>query len=321
MCDMELSEYLAEVAQDVDLAIHRHFGTPYGELTKASAHLLTAGGKRLRPAMLFLSADSVNKGSAFELMPAALAIELIHSFTLIHDDIMDKDSERRGVPTVHTLWDEPTAILAGDVLYAQAFEFLCRTPAPDNARVRAVSLLARTCAEICDGQYLDISFESKDEVSEVDYLEMVRKKTGSLYAAAASMGAILAEGKPMQADALYQYGLTTGIAFQIQDDLIDLTVPSSVSGKDRGSDIREGKKTLIAIRAREKGIELPRGPLSEGDVVRVLKELEGASVIAEVRAMAERVLGTGKACLGVIPESGEKRLLIALGDHFLARGL
>ena len=317
---MELSEYLAEVAKDVDLAIHRHFGNPYGELAKASAHLLTAGGKRLRPAMLFLAADSVKKGSAFDLMPAALAIELIHSFTLIHDDIMDEDAERRGVPTVHTRWDEPTAILAGDVLYAQAFEFLCRTPATDSARVRATSLLAHTCAEICDGQYRDMAFEKQEEVSEVEYLEMVRKKTGSLYAAAASMGVILAGGKPMQADALYQFGLTTGMAFQIQDDLIDLTVPSSVSGKDRGSDLREGKKTLVAIRAGEKGIALPRGPLSEAEVDKVVRDLEGAGVIADVRATAERILATGKACLGVIPESEEKQLLVSLGDHFLARG-
>lgn len=317
---MELSEYLKGVAEDVDQAIRRYYGNPYGELAKASAHLLTAGGKRLRPAMLLLAADSVKKGSAFELVPAALAVELIHSFTLIHDDIMDEDEERRGVPTVHTLWDEATAILAGDVLYAQAFEFLCRTPASDAARVRAVSLLAHTCAEICDGQHRDIAFEREEEVSEVEYLEMVRKKTGALYAAAASMGAILAGGKPMQADALYQFGLTTGIAFQIQDDLIDLTVPSSVSGKDRGSDLREGKKTLIAIRAREKGIGLPRGPLSEGEVDRVVKELTEAGVIAEVRETAERILDSGKACLGVIPDSEEKRLLISLGDHFLQRG-
>jgi len=317
---MELSEYLADVARDVDLAIHRHFGNPYGELAKASAHLLLAGGKRLRPAMLFLAADSVKQGAAFELMPAALAIELIHSFTLIHDDIMDQDAERRGVPTVHTLWDEPTAILAGDVLHAQAFEFLCRTPGKSDARVRAVSLLAHTCAEICDGQHQDMAFEKKEEVSEVEYLEMVRRKTGSLYAASASMGAILAGGKPMQADSLYQFGLTTGIAFQIQDDLIDLTVPSSVSGKDRGSDLREGKKTLIAIRAREAGIDLPTGQLSDEEVTKVVKDLEVAGVIAGVRETAERILGTGKACLGVIPESEEKRLLLSLGDHFLARG-
>jgi len=317
---MELPEYLAEVAKDVDLAIHRHFGTPYGELAKASSHLLTAGGKRLRPAMLFLAAESVKKGSSFDLMPAALAVELIHSFTLIHDDIMDEDSERRGVPTVHTLWDEPTAILAGDVLHARAFEFLCRTPVDDRSRVRAVSLLAHTCADICEGQHEDMAFEDRTEVTEVEYLEMVRRKTGSLYAAAASLGAILAGAKPMQADALYQFGLSTGIAFQIQDDLIDLTAPSSVSGKDRGSDLREGKKTLIAIRAAEIGIELPRGSLTEGEVDRVVKKLEEAGVFADVRGTAERILGSGKACLGVVPESEEKRLLISLGDHFLARG-
>ena len=129
---------------------------------------------------------------------------------------------RRGVPTVHTKWDEPTAILAGDVLYARAFEFLCLCSAPDNAKVRSISMLARTCVEICEGQHLDMSFEGRDDVTPGEYLEMVRKKTGVLYAAAAGIGAILAGGSPAQVEALYYYGQNTGMAFQIQDDLIDL---------------------------------------------------------------------------------------------------
>ena len=134
---MDLNEFLDSTALQVDRLIYRYFGNVTGELGKASAHLLLAGGKRLRPALLLLSADSVRKGSSIDVMPAALALELTHSFTLIHDDIMDEDEFRRGVPTVHTRWDEPTAILAGDVLFASAFEFIAMADAPDNAKVRA----------------------------------------------------------------------------------------------------------------------------------------------------------------------------------------
>lgn len=123
---MTLKEYLDKTADDVDKALFRYYGNVFGELNKAAAHLLLAGGKRLRPAVVLLAADAIRKGSAQEILPAALSLEITHTFTLVHDDIMDADSVRRGVATVHTVWDEPTAILAGDVLYAQAFEFICR---------------------------------------------------------------------------------------------------------------------------------------------------------------------------------------------------
>jgi geranylgeranyl diphosphate synthase type I len=319
---MELQEYLKNVAQDIDLMIIRYFGHPYGALQEASAHLLSAGGKRLRPAVCLLSADTVKKGSSFDVAPAALALELIHTFTLIHDDIMDRDAERRGVPTVHTVWDEPTAILAGDVLYARAFEFLCRTPAPDSARVRAVSLLADTCNDICEGQHLDMSFELRDDVTEVEYLDMVRKKTGALYAASAAIGAIMAGGKPMQADALFQFGMSAGIAFQIQDDLIDLVAPSSMSGKDRASDIRQGKQTLLSIKAREAGVDLApyRKPLTDSDVDALVATLEAAGVVAEVRQAAQNILDHGRTTLALLPGSEERRLLFELGEFFLTRG-
>ncbi len=318
---MELQEYLKNVAQDMDLMISRYFGTPYGPLQEASAHLLSAGGKRLRPALCLLAADAVKKGSSFDMAPAALALELIHTFTMIHDDIMDHDAERRGVPTVHTLWDEPTAILAGDVLYARAFEFLCRTPAPDNARVRAVILLADTCNDICEGQYMDMSFEVRDDVTDVDYLDMVRKKTGALYAASAAIGGIMAGGRPMQIDALFQFGMSAGIAFQIQDDLIDLMAPSSVSGKDRASDIRQGKQTLVSIKAREAGIDLApyRKPLTDTEVDALIARLETTGVIAEVRESATNILEHGRSVLTILPGSDERRLLFELGEFFVTR--
>ncbi|HON81189.1 MAG TPA: polyprenyl synthetase family protein [Methanoregulaceae archaeon] len=318
---MDLNEFLDSTALQVDRLIYRYFGNVTGELGKASAHLLLAGGKRLRPALLLLSADSVRKGSSIDVMPAALALELTHSFTLIHDDIMDEDEFRRGVPTVHTRWDEPTAILAGDVLFASAFEFIAMADAPDNAKVRAVSMLARTCVEICEGQHMDISFEARDDVLEDEYLTMVEKKTGVLYAAAAGIGAILAGGKPAHADALYAFGKGIGMAFQIQDDILDLMAPAEVSGKDRASDLREGKKTLISIKARERGFDLApfQRPLTNTEIDTVIRHLEELGVLAEVRDTARNLISTGKQRIGILPASEEKKLLMSVADHFLAR--
>ncbi len=318
---MELEAYLDSVARQVDSLINRSFGESSSDLDRAGAHLLLAGGKRLRPAVVMLSADAVKHGSSSDILPSALALELIHTFTLVHDDIMDDDSMRRGVPTVHTKWDMPTGILAGDVLYARAFEFLCIAIATENAKVRAVSMLARACAEICAGQHMDMSFEKRHDVSEDEYLEMVRKKTGVLFAAAAGIGAILAGGNAHQAKALYQFGLNTGIAFQIQDDLIDLLAPSNRSGKDRASDLRKGKQTLILIRAREKGIDLSqyRRDLSDTEVDEVIRLLEDSGVIDEVKKVASDLVAGSNRMLNMLPPSPERELLKNIGEFFVTR--
>jgi geranylgeranyl diphosphate synthase type I len=317
----ELSQYLESVVKHIDSLIDRYFADSAGELNKASAHLLAAGGKRLRPAVVMLAADAVNPGSSSDIIPASLALELIHTFTLIHDDIMDGDTLRRGVQTVHTKWDMPTGILAGDVLYARAFEFICLSHAEDKAKVRAVSMLARACADICEGQHMDMTFEHRDDVDEYEYLEMVKKKTGVLYAAAGGIGGILGGGNAQQVKALYHFGLSTGIAFQIQDDLIDLLTPPEQSGKDRASDIREGKQTLISIKAREKGIDLRkyRHNLTDADINRVIQELNVAGVIDEVKKTAENLVATSNKHLSMLPPSKERALLMDIGEFFVTR--
>jgi geranylgeranyl diphosphate synthase type I len=317
-----LEDYLEKNADRIDKMIHRYFGDVHGDLFRASAHLLIAGGKRLRPAVVILAADAVKKGSSDDLIPAALALELTHNFTLIHDDLMDGDVTRRGVPTVHTVWDEPTAILAGDVLYAKAFEFICLSDASDAAKVRAVKMLAQTCAEICEGQSMDMAFEKQDDVTELDYLDMVSKKTGVLYGASAAIGGILAGANPIQADALYQFGLNSGVAFQIQDDLIDLCANTEKSGKDRASDIREGKQTLIAIKAREKGLDLApyRRELTPADIDDLIAHLNDAGILDEVRATAVERAEVAKKALGILPDSEEKEILTEIADYFIARG-
>jgi geranylgeranyl diphosphate synthase type I len=215
----------------------------------------------------------------------------------------------------------PTGILAGDVLYARAFEFICIAKAKEEAKIRAVSMLARACADICEGQHMDMSFEHRNDVDEFEYIEMVRKKTGVLYAAAAGIGAVLAGANAQQAKALYNFGLNTGIAFQIQDDLIDLLAPAEKSGKDRASDLREGKQTLIMIKAREKGLDLLkyRRDLSDAEIDAAIRELREAGVIDEVKKVAAGLVSDSNKHLSILPPSKERQLLMDIGEFFVTR--
>ncbi|HDR73186.1 MAG TPA: polyprenyl synthetase family protein [Methanoculleus sp.] len=320
---MDLQDYLDMKAEDIDKSLFRTYGTVTGELDRASAHLLLAGGKRLRPAVVMLAADAIGKGRSRDVMPAALALEVTHTFTLIHDDIMDGDEARRGVATVHAQWDQATAILAGDVLYAQAFELLCKSDAGDLEKVRAVVMLARTCAEICQGQHMDIAFASRQDVTEIEYIDMVSKKTGALYAAAASIGGILAGGNAVQTKALFDWGLNSGIAFQIQDDLIDLVASAETSGKDRASDLREGKQTLIAIKAREHGVDLAgyrKETLTDAEINAAIVALEGAGVLDEVHEAAARRVHVARKSLANLPESEARQHLSEITEYFVSRG-
>lgn len=320
---MNLEEYLENTAELVDLELNRQFGGLPTQLGKASSHLLLAGGKRLRPAVTLLAADLVSKGRSLDILPAALALEVTHTFTLVHDDIMDGDSVRRGAPTVHVKWDEPTAILAGDVLYAEAFELITNSLADNLAKVHSVAILARTCVEICQGQHEDMSFENRDDVDSFEYIDMVGKKTGKLYAAAASIGATLAGGNKKEVSALYDWGYHSGIAFQIQDDLIDFMGETEKTGKDRASDLREGKKTLIAIIAREKGIDLSKyrkDSLTDEEIHEAIDILTDAGVIEEARNTAMEHVEKARHMLTVFPDCEENRILGEITDYFVNRG-
>lgn len=225
-------------------------------LYEASRHLVDSGGKRLRPSMLLLAAEAAG-GEALALAPAAVSIELVHNFTLIHDDIMDNADVRRGRPAVHKIWGQSGAILAGDTLYSKAFQVLGMTAASPERILGAMNMLSRTCTAICEGQWLDMEFESKDRVTENEYMEMIEKKTGVLYGASAGMGALLAGAPPEVVRALDEFGRLTGMGFQLQDDVIDLLTPEEVSGKKQGGDLIEGKKTLIMIHAFANDIVVP----------------------------------------------------------------
>jgi len=308
-------------------------------LYEASRYLLDAGGKRLRPTVLLLAAEAVadvdpadadyrafpSPAGPVDVMSAAVSIEIIQSFTLIHDDIMDDDDMRRGVPAVHEEYDLETAILAGDTLYSKAFKSMLETGAPAERSVRALSELATTCTKICEGQAIDIDFESRDAVEPDEYLDMVELKTAVLYAAAAAVPAMLL-GADDAVDALYGYGLDVGRAFQIQDDLLDLTTPSEKLGKQRGSDLVEGKKTLVTLHARENGVDVDGlvtadsvGTVEESEIEAAVDRLREAGSIEYARETAHDLIRNGKQNLHVLPDNESRDLLRGIADYLVER--
>ncbi|UXD21093.1 geranylgeranyl pyrophosphate synthase [Ignicoccus pacificus DSM 13166] len=246
----KLKEFIAEVKPKVDAFIAEILKGEPKKLYDAAYHLPSVGGKRLRPALVIMVARTL--GATFEeaLAPAA-SVELLHNFTLVHDDIMDKDEKRRGVPTVHVLYGEPMAILAGDVLYAKAYEALLKAPQRPDIVVEMTRMLTWAAVTVAEGQALDMMFEDRWDVSEEEYIEMVKKKTGALFGASAALGALSAS-KPELKDLLKEFGILLGIAFQIKDDILSLVGDEKVTGKKKYNDLKEGKKTLLVIKALER---------------------------------------------------------------------
>lgn len=319
---MDVIEEVKKRSVHVDGAIGKFLPVVHPvELYKASRYLPDAGGKRLRPATVILAAEAV--GSDMEtVLPAAVSVELVHNFTLIHDDIMDKDDVRRGMPAVHVKWGDAGAILAGDTLYSKAFEILTHMDNDPVRVLKCVDILSKTCTEICEGQWLDIEFEDRDNVTEEEYLEMVEKKTSVLYASAAKVGAILGGASDEVADAMYEFGRLIGVAFQIYDDVLDMITPEEVLGKIRGSDLMEGKKTLIALHALNSGVKLDifgKGDATKEEIEEAVRALEESGSIDHARNLAISYIEQGKAELDILEDSQAKDVLLAIADYMISR--
>src|SRR3990167_2622593 len=185
------------------------------QLYDAASHLIVNGGKRLRPFLVIKSCEILN-GKLKNAMPAASAVEMIHNFTLVHDDIMDNDEMRHGVPTVHKKFGMPIAILAGDVLFSKAYQVVSSTNLPSNSVIELVSRLAKSCVDVCEGQLLDISMANSEKIpSQSQYIKMIEKKTAALFEVSCAMGAICANAKRKDVSNLSSFGKNLGIAFQI----------------------------------------------------------------------------------------------------------
>ncbi|MDZ4758814.1 MAG: polyprenyl synthetase family protein [Bacteroidota bacterium] len=212
-------------------------------------YLMDLGGKRVRPLLALISCQMFGKDPEAAL-PAALAVEVFHNFSLVHDDIMDQAPMRRGKETVHQKWNPATAILTGDVMLVNAYELLLQLD--NDVLKQSMELFSTTAIQVCDGQMLDMSFEDKAEVSINEYINMITLKTAVLLGCSLKLGAIVAQAPHTFANHLYHFGVKLGISFQLQDDILDVYAEGDAFGKQIGGDILANKKTFLLISAMEK---------------------------------------------------------------------
>jgi len=295
-------------------------GNPH-DLYSAASHLIVSGGKRLRPYMVMKSCEMLG-GKTKNAINAASAIEMVHNFTLVHDDIMDNDEMRHGVTTVHKKFGMPIAILAGDVLFSKAYQVVSSTNLPSNSVIELVSRLAKSCVDVCEGQLLDISMANSEKIpSQSQYIKMIEKKTAALFEVSCAMGAICANAKRKDVSNLSSFGKNLGIAFQITDDLIGVLGDSKITKKPVGNDLREGKKSLpilLAInRAKGKNSEIilkafGNSFATQDDIEKALKIIRRLKIEKTVRRQAQSYAQRAKKSIQSYSGSAKKDLLTLL---------
>lgn len=267
------------------------------ELYEPVEYMLSLGGKRLRP-VLVLMANELFGGDVTSAVKAALAIEVFHNFTLVHDDIMDQADIRRGKPTVHKKWNQTVAILSGDLMMIKATDLLCETQKGDLREL--ISVFNKTAAEVCEGQQWDMNFETESNVTEYEYLNMITLKTAVLLGGALKIGALTAGAGKQDAEHIYEFGKNIGIAFQIQDDILDSFGDGGKVGKKIGGDIVANKKTLLLIEA-----------LNNSDT-QIREELQHW-LEQQNDANDSKI----KAILGIYEKCGVRAKAESLKDHYL----
>ncbi|WP_293672335.1 polyprenyl synthetase family protein [uncultured Parabacteroides sp.] len=248
-----------EVLQKIEQEIAQlQFTYPPKSLYDPIEYILSLGGKRIRPALVLMACNLYQEEVEDAIKPA-LGLEVFHNFTLLHDDLMDEADKRRNKPTVHKVWNANTAILSGDAMLIAAYQLIGETN-PESLK-EILNLFTATALEICGGQQYDMEFESRTDVTEEEYIEMIRLKTAVLLACALKMGAIVGKAPQADAEALYQFGINIGLAFQLQDDLLDVYGDTATFGKNIGGDILCNKKTFMLINALRRASDLQKTEL------------------------------------------------------------
>ena len=308
------------------LARHQDFGEPSG-LYEPIRYILDMGGKRMRPLLALMSADLYGAPLASAL-PAAMAVEVFHNFSLVHDDIMDAPPLRRGRATVHKKWDANIAILSGDAMLIVAYQHLEAYP-PEVFKPMSV-LFSRTALQVCEGQQYDMEFENRDKVTLPEYLRMIEYKTAVLLGCGLRMGALVGGAPEAEQQAIYDFGISLGIAFQLQDDYLDVFGNPETFGKQVGGDIIENKKTYLYLQALELSAEpekrelrdlytiRPRDPQAKVDRVRQLFTLCGADMAIQNR-IAEYTARAFDQLDGLAGNPSAKLALRAFGEWLLRR--
>ena len=306
------------------------------ELYQASSHLIRTGGKRLRPFMVIKSCEMLG-GSVKRALPAAAAVELVHNFTLVHDDIMDNDEMRHGASTVHRYYGMPLAILAGDILFSKSFQLITfngrKVGIPESDITSMVAQLSRACTEICEGQATDIGYASSSKFPTVQqYIDMIGKKTAALFQVCCALGALSAQNHTSRdIQNLSSFGRNIGISFQLVDDLIGVAGDPKLTGKAAGNDIREGKKTypiLLALNStkgekRDKVLKIfgARDRASSSDIKEAVRVISDIGIDREVRNEARKYMNDALKAIEGYGDSDARRSLQFSADFVVGRSL
>ena len=326
---MKKTKQIEENAKVVNKYLNSKLKGNPKKLYDAAGHLIVNGGKRLRPYMVIKSCQ-ILKGKIPNAMPAASAVEMVHNFTLVHDDIMDNDEMRHGVPTVHKKFGIPIAILAGDVLFSKAFQVISDTKLSTSSTTQLISRLAKACVDVCEGQLLDIKMAEERKIpSQAEYITMIGKKTAALFDVSCAMGAICATNKASDISNLSSFGRNLGIAFQITDDLIGVMGDPKITKKPVGNDLREGKKSLPILMAiklangNDKKIILKafgNSKVSKKDLSKAVDVIRSLGIEENVRKQALNYAEKAKKSLSKYSGSAKVEL-IALLDFVVQRSV
>ena len=326
---IDIKKELAIMSKELDKPIQKYIENEKPDnLIEASRQYPYAGGKRMRPAMVIVSAGAVG-GNKEKAVPFAAAIEYIHNFTLIHDDLMDGDEMRRGMVTSHVKYGMPTAILAGDALFAKAFDIIAGLDVSSDVMRKVLKVTSVAVWDLARGQQMDVNNENGEEVSMEEYIETIRLKTSVLFAAGAAGGALIGGASDKVVKAVHSYAMSLGIAFQMFDDVLGIVGDPKVTGKSAGNDIRKGKSTVMVTHAL-KNISDPKvlkefrsilGDLkaSEEKIQRAREILESTGSIKYAITLAEDYVKEAMAKLDILPDSKDKEFMLALAEFAMKR--
>lgn len=318
-----LADMLADGMNGVNALIRERMASENApRIPEVTAHLIEAGGKRLRPLLVLAASRICGYDGPFDVHLAA-TVEFIHTATLLHDDVVDESRQRRGKPTANLLWDNKSSVLVGDYLFARAFQLMVE---PGNLRV--LSILSNAAATIAEGEVLQLSAAQDLRTDESIYIKVVRGKTAALFSAATESGGVIAGADDAKVKALFDYGDALGISFQIVDDLLDYQGDTKATGKNVGDDFRERKLTLPVIKAVAKADEeerafwkrtIERGKQEDGDLEHAISLLHKHNALEDTRQDALEWAGKAKDAMRTLPQSELRDRLIDLADYVVAR--
>lgn len=325
---MNAKEYLSEMSAELDGPIKKYIENEEpANLIEATKQYPYAGGKRMRPAMVLACCSAVG-GDRNKAVPLAVAVEYIHNFTLVHDDLMDGDEKRRGMDTIHVNYGMPTAVLAGDALFAKSFQIIAELDVPAEAMRNVLRYVTKAVWDLARGQQMDINNEGNIVTEEV-YIETIRLKTSVLFAAAAAGGAIIGGADEKTVKAINEYAIDLGLGFQMYDDYLGIAGDTSKTGKSVGNDIRKGKCTVMVTHA-VKNIKDPKeleefkkilGKIdaSEKEISRALEILKKAGSIEYGLRLAREKVDKAIKKIEFLPPSKDKEFMIGLARYAIDR--